>query len=388
MKKNIIILGSTGSIGESTLKVLKKDKKNFNIILLSTNKNINKILKQANEFKVKNIIVNNYKKYCELKLKIKNKKINIFNRFEDIGKIINKKKIFYSMIAVSSLDGLKPSLILIKYSKNIGIVNKESLICGWNLINKEIKKYKTNFFPIDSEHYSIFSLINRHDVNDIERIYLTASGGPFLNYPKNKFKEIKPKNALNHPNWKMGKKITIDSATLMNKVFEVIEARKIFNIPYKKISILTHPDSYVHAIVKFKNGIIKILLHEPTMLIPISNSINYDRMRNINSKALNLKILNNLKFKKVDHLKFPIVKILNDLPNKNSLYETVLLTVNDFYVYKFLDNKINFLTLVKKILKTIQLKEFFKYKKITPKNINQIYNLRNYVRLKLDNLSV
>ena len=388
MKKNIIILGSTGSIGESTLKVLKKDKKNFNIILLSTNKNINKILKQANEFKVKNIIVNNYKKYCELKLKIKNKKINIFNRFEDIGKIINKKKIFYSMIAVSSLDGLKPSLILIKYSKNIGIVNKESLICGWNLINKEIKKYKTNFFPIDSEHYSIFNLINRHDVNDIERIYITASGGPFLNYPKNKFKEIKPKNALNHPNWKMGKKITIDSATLMNKVFEVIEARKIFNIPYKKISILTHPDSYVHAIVKFKNGIIKILLHEPTMLIPISNSINYDRMRNINSKALNLKILNNLKFKKVDHLKFPIVKILNDLPNKNSLYETVLLTVNDFYVYKFLDNQINFLTLVKKILKTIQLKEFLKYKKITPKNINQIYNLRNYVRLKLDNLSV
>ncbi len=388
MKKNIIILGSTGSIGESTLKVLKKEKKNYNIVLLSTNKNINRILKQANEFKVKNIIVNDYKRYCELKLKIKNKKINIFNKFEDISKIINKKKIFYSMIAVSSLDGLKPSLILIKYSKNIGIVNKESLICGWNLINKEIKKYKTNFFPIDSEHYSIFSLINHHDVNDIERIYITASGGPFLNYPKNKFKKIKPKNALNHPNWKMGKKITIDSATLMNKVFEVIEARKIFNIPYKKISILTHPDSYVHAIVKFKNGIIKILLHEPTMLIPISNSINHDRIRDINSKPLNLKILNNLKFKKVDHLKFPIVKILDNLPDKNSLYETVLLTVNDFYVYKFLDNQINFLTLVKKILKTIRSKEFLKYKKIRPKNINQIYNLRNYVRLKLDNLSV
>ena len=183
-------------------------------------------------------------------------------------------------------------------------------------------------------------------------------------------------------------KITMNFATLMNKVFEVIEARKIFNIPYKKISILTHPDSYVHAIVKFKNGIIKILLHEPTMLIPISNSINHDRIRNINSKPLNLKILNNLKFKKVDHLKFPIVKILDSLPDKNSLYETVLLTVNDFYVYNFLDNKINFLTLVKKILKTIQLKEFLKYKKIKPKNINQIYNLRNYVRLKLDNLSV
>tara|TARA_Y100000591_G_C21826449_1_gene696954 strand:+ start:647 stop:1813 length:1167 start_codon:yes stop_codon:yes gene_type:complete len=388
MKKNIIVLGSTGSIGVNTLEVIRKDKKKFNVILLSTNKNIKKIFNQAKEFRVKNIIVNDYKKYCELKKKLSNKKIKVYNKFDDIHKVLFKKKIFYSMIAISGLDGLEPSLISIKYSKNIGIVNKESLICGWNLIRKEIQKYNTNFFPIDSEHYSIFTLLKNHKVNDIDRVFITASGGPFLNFPKKKFNKIKPKNALNHPNWKMGKKITIDSATLMNKVFEVIEAKKIFNIPYKKISILTHPDSYVHAIVKFKNGITKILLHEPNMKIPISNSIYNDYIKKIKSKPINFKILNNLNFKKVDNLKFSTVKILKNLPNNCSLYETIIITVNDFYVYKFLNNKINFSYLIKIILKTLQRKEFIKYKKIIPKNINQIYNLRNYVRLKLDDLSV
>ena len=292
------------------------------------------------------------------------------------------------MIAVSGIDGLEPTLLLPKYSRNIGIVNKESLICGWNLIKKNIQKYKTNFFPIDSEHYSIFTLLNNYNIKDVEKIYITASGGPFLNFPINKFKFIKPKNALKHPNWKMGKKITIDSATLMNKVFEVIEARKIFDIPYEKISILTHPDSYVHSIVKFRNGIIKILLHEPNMKIPIINSIYHENIKYFRSKTLNLKILNNLNLKKVNYKKFPTVKIIDILPNNSSLYETIVITVNDFYVHKFLNNKINFSSLIKIILKTIQLKEFLKYKKIRPKNVKQIYSLRNYVRLKLDNLSV
>ena len=388
MKKKIVILGSTGSIGENTLNIIKKDKKNYDVILISTNKNIKKILKQANDFKVKNIIVNNYKKYLLLKDKLNKTKINVYNKFEDIPKILLNKKVFYSMISVSTLDGLKPSLILTRYSKNIGIVNKESLICGWNLIEKQIKKYKTNFFPIDSEHYSIFSLLNNFNAKDIEKLYITASGGPFLNLPKNKFKFITLKNALNHPNWKMGKKITIDSATLMNKVFEVIEAKKIFNIPYKKISILTHPDSYVHAIIKFKNGLTKVLLHEPDMKIPINDSINYNLNKFIKSKPLNLKILNNLNLKKIDSNKFPLIKILKLLPSDNSLYETALLTINDFYVHKFLKNDIDFEDLIRIILKTVKRKDFLKYKNIRPKNIDDIYNLRNYVRLKLENLGV
>ena len=157
------------------------------------------------------------------------------------------------MISIIGIDGLNPSLQLIKYSKNIAIVNKESIICGWNLIRKKLKKFKTNFIPIDSEHFSIYSLIQKNNDDLIDKVFITASGGPFLNSSTKRLKNIQKQDALNHPNWKMGKKISIDSSTMMNKVFEVIEAKKLFNLKYKDILILTHPKSYVHAIVKFTN---------------------------------------------------------------------------------------------------------------------------------------
>ena len=184
MKKKIIILGSTGSVGQNTLKVLKKNKKKFEVILLSTNKNINIIYKQIKEFNVKNIIIIDKKKYIIAKKKFKNRNVKIFNNFESIDKILVRKKVHYTMISISGLEGLTPTLQLIKYTKNLAIVNKESLICGWNLIKKSLKKYKTNFIPIDSEHFSIYSLIKNHKINEIERIFITASGGPFINYPK------------------------------------------------------------------------------------------------------------------------------------------------------------------------------------------------------------
>ena len=176
--------------------------------MLSTYSNIDKIAKQAKELRVKNIIINNTEKYKEAKIKYAKQDFKIYNNFSDIKKIIGKQKIYYSMISVSGLDGLEPTLILTKYSKNLAIVNKESLICGWNLIKKKLIKFKTNFIPIDSEHYSIYSLLKNHSYNHVDKVYITASGGPFLNYPKTKFKFIKPNIALKHPNWKMGKKIT------------------------------------------------------------------------------------------------------------------------------------------------------------------------------------
>ena len=243
MKKKIVILGSTGSIGKNTIKILKKDKKNFNIKLLSTNKNISEVIKQAKEFKVKNVIINDYTKFIEAKKKYNKLNINFYNSFSILDKLFKKKELFYSMISVIGIDGLNPSLQLIRYSKNIAIVNKESIICGWNLIKKELSRFKTNFIPIDSEHFSIYSLIENNNNNLIDKVFITASGGPFLNKSINKIKYIKKKDALNHPNWKMGKKISIDSSTMMNKVFEVIEAKKLFNLKYKNILILTHPKS-------------------------------------------------------------------------------------------------------------------------------------------------
>ena len=310
MKKKIIILGSTGSIGKNTIDVIRRNKTDFKIELLSTNKDLNQILKQAKEFKVKNIIINNKKKFLEAKSKLKKNKIKIFNNFESLDKIFLRKKLYYSMVSISGLDGLKPALKCAKFSKNLAVVNKESIICGWDLIQKQIKRYNTNFIPIDSEHFSIFSLLQNHNISEIEKIYITASGGPFVNLTKKKFNKIKLKDALKHPNWKMGKKITIDSSTLMNKVFEVIEAKNIFNIGYEKISILIHPKSYIHAIIKFKNGLIKILVHEPDMRIPIQNSLKNVFIKNIKNKPLNIKILNNLKLNKVDTVKFPLINII------------------------------------------------------------------------------
>ena len=387
MKKKIIILGSTGSIGKNTINIIRKDKRNFDIKLLSTNKNISEVIKQAKEFKVKNVIVNDYVKFIYAKKKYKKTKINFFNSFSIIDKMFNKKELFYSMISIVGIDGLKPSIQLTKYTKNIAIVNKESIICGWDLIKKELNKYKTNFIPIDSEHYSIFSLIN-NNTNIIEKIFITASGGPFLKYSKLQISKSTLNNALNHPNWSMGKKISVDSSTLMNKVFEVIEARNIFNINYNQISILTHPKSYVHAIVKFNNGLTKILIHEPDMKIPIHNSIYILDKKKIRSKPLDIDILNDLEFKKVDNKRFPLIKILNLLPKSSSLYETVLITINDYFVYKFLNKKINFEKMIFMINKISNIKEFQKFKKIKPKNIKEIYNLRDYVSFKIKSLGI
>ena len=280
MKRKIVILGSTGSIGKSLFNILKKDKDNFEVLLLTANKNIKDLLKQIMVFNVKNIIVTNYIKFLHIKKILANKKVNVYNNFDSLNRVFKNKKADYTMSAISGLDGLEPTLRIIKFSKKIAIANKESIICGWPLIQKELKKNKTKFTPVDSEHYSIYSLLNGIKSSNIDKVYITASGGPFNKYSLNMFKNIKLKSALKHPNWKMGKKITIDSATMMNKVFEIIEAQKIFNIDYKNLKILVHPKSYVHALVRFKNGITKILIHETSMTIPISNSL-YEENTNI-----------------------------------------------------------------------------------------------------------
>ena len=312
MKKKIVILGSTGSIGENTLKIISNDKKNFEVVLISTNRNFNKVFKQAKEFKVKNIIINDLLSFQKARSKFKKSNIKIYNNFNNFNKIFKKKNDII-MSSITGMSGLEPTLKSIKFTKKILVANKEAIICGWSLINKELKKHKTEFIPIDSEHFSIWSLLKEYSSDNIEKIFITASGGPFLNLPKNKFSKISLKKALKHPNWNMGKKITIDSATLMNKVFEVIEAKNIFNLPYNKISILTHPNSYIHAIVKFNNGLIKILAHEPDMKIPIFNSIYDDKFRSIKTKPINIKKLNNLNLENVDTKKFLFVKILNNL---------------------------------------------------------------------------
>ncbi len=386
MKKKIAILGSTGSIGKSSINILKKDKKNFEIILLTTNSNYKELLKQVKDFKVRNIIINNLKNYLILKKKLKNKKINVFNNFDLFNKKFNSK-IDLTISAISGLDGLKPTLDIIQFSKKIAIANKESIICAWNLIQKKIKKYKSEFIPIDSEHFSIRELLNEKK-NNIEEVIITASGGPFLNLPFKNFEKIKPKNAIKHPNWKMGSKISVDSATLMNKVFEVIEAQRIFNININKFKIYIHPKSYVHAVIKFNNGLTKILVHDTSMTIPIFNII-YDKAdKSIITKKIDFSIINNLNFQEPNKIKFPSLKLLNKFSSKISLYDTVLVAANDELVYLFLKGQIKFTEISIILKKILELKEFSKYKQIIPTNYEQIYKLSRYVRLKTFSLSV
>ena len=387
MKKKIAILGSTSSIGKLLLDIIKKDKKKFKIELLTANTNYKDLISQANKFDVKNIIITDLASFKKTKNFCKNKKINIFQNFESLKKIL-PKKVDYVMSAISGIGGLLPTYKIINRTKLIAIANKEAIVCGWPIIKKELKRSRTKFIPVDSEHFSIFSLLRDKKINDIEKIYITASGGPFIDLPKSKFNKIKLSDALKHPNWRMGKKITIDSATLMNKVFEVIEAKNIFDIDYNKIAILTHPKSYVHTIIKFKDGLSKLLLHEPNMTIPIYNSVYYEENKDIRPRPLNFKILNDLNLQKVEKKKFPLIGLLSKLPKSPSLFETVLITVNDFLVYKFLDRKINFHQLIKLINKISNLKEFQKFKKIKPRNVKQIYNLRDYVHLKLNTLGI
>ena len=388
MKKKIALLGSTGSIGKSFLNILKKDANDCEILLLSVNSNIKELLKQLKIFTVKNIIVTNKKSYLEIKKNLKNKKINIYNNYDLLNKIFKKQKADYILNAISGLEGLNPTLKTIKFTKNIAIANKESIICGWTLIQKELKKFKVKFIPVDSEHFSIWSLIDNAKNTDVEKVFITASGGPFNRFPLNKFNEITIKKALKHPNWKMGKKISIDSATLMNKVFEIIEAKKIFNYKYSQLKILIHPNSYVHAIVKFNNGLIKMLMHDTNMRIPIFNSFYRNYEKKISTKNIDFDILNNLNFSNVDLIKFPVVNILKKMPNKDSLFETVLVSANDKLVDLFLNKKITFNQISTLLFKIIKMKEFSKFKKLKAKNIDEIIKLNDYVSLKIENLTI
>ena len=381
MVNDIIILGSTGSIGNSVLDSIKFQK-NFKVKLLTTNKNSKKILNQAVKYDVKDVIIENEKEFKKSKEIFKKKKINLYLGIRNINKII-RKKVKYSINAISGINGLEPTLKIISKSENILIANKESIICGWHLINKKLIKYKTNFIPIDSEHYSIWELIKQENPKNVEKVILTASGGPFLNKPKNKIINIKPKYAIKHPNWKMGKKISIESSNLMNKIFEFIEAKKIFNLKNNQVSILIHPKSFIHAVVFLKGDLIKFLAHNPKMTIPISNALGIKKKSNIKKLKNYSKIFSSLKFDEPNKDKFPLLTLLEILPEKASFFETILISLNDLLVQKYLNGSINYISIKSNLLKHIKSPYFKKYYKLKPKNIYDIKKIsmltKNYL---------
>ena len=350
MKKKICILGSTGSIGKSTLEIISKNRNDFDVILLSGNSNFRLLISQAKKFKPKYIYSSNF--YLTEKIKyfcIKNKIIII----NDLN-LLKKIKFDITIAAISGIAGLLPTLNIIKFSKKILIANKESIICGWKFIYKELKKNNCSFVPIDSEHFSIFNLIENKNMNSIKNIYLTASGGPFFKKNIN-LKKVTPLQAIKHPNWKMGKKISIDSANLMNKILEVIEASLIFNLPISKFKIIIHPQSLIHAVVEFKNGLSSMLYHHNDMKIPIANSL-YSNCYINNARGNNFSFKKNLSFHDADIKKIPSIKILKLTKILNDKGFILINSLNEILVEKFMENKILFTDIVHKLLSILDSK--------------------------------
>ena len=381
MKKKIAILGSTGSIGKSTLEVIKRDKNNFNVILLSANNNYKKLVQQAKEYKGKNVIIKNKIYFKKVKNLLKKNKTKVYSGDVPLNNIISKK-IDFTMAAIVGVAGLHPTIDAVKISKTVAIANKESIVCGWEILSKLIKKYKTRILPVDSEHFSIMELTKDIKDEEVEEKIITASGGPFLNMRRSKLKKVRPKQAIKHPNWKMGKKISVDSANLMNKVFEVIEACKIFKFHQKKYRIMIHPQSYVHSIIRFKNGLIKMILYNADMKIPISNILYENKSHIFKIKKINPETLNKLSFKEVNSKQFPSINIINKCLTLGSLAPAIVNASNEVLVNLFLNGKLGFLDIVGGINKLFRDKDFKKYARRKPVSVKDIEMTDNWARLK------
>jgi len=375
--KTIAILGSTGSIGQSTLEIIKKTKK-FKVVLIIANSNYSKILFQIRNFKPKIVVIKNLKVYLKIKKIKKLKNIKILNNTSNISGYI--KKIDITVSAIPGIAGLEPTLTFIKLSKKILLANKESIVCGWNLIQREAKKNNVQIVSIDSEHFSISELTKQHTNDEIEKIYITASGGPFLNLNKKHFKNVTPSDAIKHPKWKMGKKISVDSATLMNKVLELTEAVKLFPFDSHKYEIIIHPQSLVHAIVKFKNGTTFFLYHIPDMKIPISHAL-FDGKLNYLKYFKNKNNLcdQNLEFFPVDKNKFTTLRLIPKM-NAGESSPIIINAANEIFVDEFLKNNIRFSDIFEYLNLVLRDKNYIKTTNMSSNSIKNIYKIDDWAR--------
>lgn len=351
MKKNIFVFGSTGSIGIQTLDVLSKSK-TYNVIGLSCNSNSDLLFEQIKLFKPALVAINNIDlshgliKYCEQKnIKLiygDNASSNI--PLEDIDIAVN---------AIVGTAGLQPTIQLIENGVDVALSNKESLVLGGHIIMPLARKNNVTIFPVDSEHSAIYQCLHGEDVSELKKIILTGSGGPFLKRELSTFESIVPQEALNHPNWDMGKKISIDSATMMNKALELVEALWLFNVNLDQIEIVIHPQSIVHSMVEFVDGSYKAHLGVPDMRVPIQYALTCPSRRNASVKSLDFTKMD-LQFSKPDINRYPVLGLVNELINAGGNRVPIMSIANDYIVQQFLDEKIAFNEMFPLIKKTIQ----------------------------------
>lgn len=352
MKKSISIFGVTGSVGSSTIELLRKRKSEFEVIAITCNEDIKNISFLANEFNPKVIAVANEKKLKELKENIPSD-IKCFAGAEGVCEAANYK----SDIAIASivgLAGLKPLIESIKSSSVIALANKECIVSAGSLIKKLSRQNNCSIIPIDSEHNAIFQILDGKSINNVSKIFLTASGGPFFNFSKEDLKNITPQQATNHPIWKMGKKISVDSATLMNKGLEIIEAHHLFEIPSDCIDVIIHRQSIIHGLVLMKNGSLFGHFGKPSMLNPIVHALSWPEVKRNEIDPISIADLNNLSVELVDEAKYRSLSLSRLALKKGGIFPIFLNAANEVAVNAFLNNQIQFLDILKIIDKVIE----------------------------------
>jgi 1-deoxy-D-xylulose-5-phosphate reductoisomerase len=370
--KSLSILGSTGSIGTQTLDIVKNNPDEFKIIGLTTNNNVDILKKQIDEFKPEAVAVMDNKKVDELKKDIDT---NVYSGIDGIIKVATLSDADTIVNSLVGSIGVRPTIEAIKNKKNIALANKETLVTAGLIVMNEVKKNNVKLMPIDSEHSAIFQCLNGENIDDVNKIIITASGGAFRDYSKEQLENVTAADALKHPTWNMGNKITIDSATLMNKGFEVIEAHWLYGIDYGKIEVIIHPQSTIHSLVEFKDSSVLAQLGNPDMKIPIQYALSFPKRFNLDSKKLDLLEVKNLSFSKPDLELFPCLKYAYDAGNARGTLPAVLNAANEVAVYAFLDNKIKFLDIPRLVNKMMQ-----EHKIIKNPNLNEILDVDKKVK--------
>lgn len=346
-KRGIAILGSTGSIGTQALEVIAAYPDFFNLEVITANNNAELLIEQAKKFRPNTVVIVNEAKYQQVKDALWEDDIHVYTGADALSQVVETKAVAVVLTALVGYAGLKPTLAAIRAKKDIALANKETLVVAGELVTKTAREKGVNIYPVDSEHSAIFQCLLGEFHNPIEKIYLTASGGPFRGWTTDQLKEVKPSQALKHPNWEMGAKITIDSATLMNKGLEVIEAKWLFALRPDQIDVIVHAQSIVHSIVQFEDGSMKAQMGLPDMKLPIQFALTYPDRFKTDFPRFNFLDYPSLTFEQPDRATFHNLDLAFEAMEKGGTAACALNAANEITVQAFLDEKIGFLDIAR-----------------------------------------
>ena len=359
-KKQIAILGSTGSIGTQALDVIAQHPEKFEVYALTANNNIDLLIEQAVKFSPEVVVIANDEKYSVLKEALENYPIKVWAGIEAISDIVQSEHIDIVLAAIVGFSGLKPTISALKSGKTVALANKETLVVAGEYIIDLALRNGVPILPVDSEHSAIFQCLNGEEQNRINKIWLTASGGPFRNYSREQLQQVSKEQALNHPKWSMGTKVTIDSSTLINKGFEMIEAKWLFDVDPSQIEVVVHPQSIVHSMIEFEDTSVIAQMGIPDMRVPIQYAFSFPQRLKSNFKSANFFQLSNLTFEQPDLKVFKNLSFAYDAIDKGGNMPCILNAANEIAVESFLQDKISYLSMSDILEETMQKASFVK----------------------------